>query len=233
MNLKNRWLVFLSPERSIVRYVVGTAALTVVIQVIYDQITTEGELIGAYILAAALFVAVLLLFWLDASRTKKETTIDVDVEPINPHKGIIILVSPGNLYVPWQIIEHHQSALTHIWLLSTLASMSTANELLSKIKNQWPRIRVHSLEETIVDADNIERTWEMVEKIYSVWAPDLGLQPCDVVSDITGGTKMMTAGMTLACASPERNMEYVYTPRELKDGTVKEHAPRVLVKIST
>ncbi len=233
MNQKKKWLHFLSPEHSIVRYVVGTAVLTAGIQVVYDQFKDSLGLIGVYTLLAGLTLIAALLFWFDAARARKEADIDVDVEPIEPHTAVIILISPGNNEIPTQILEHHQTTLTHVWLLSTTASTSTAIQMAEMIKTRWPSIRVHPIGETIVDSNNIESTWEMVERIYTRWAPNLGLQSDHVIADITGGTKLMTAGMTLACVSPERNMEYVFTPRELKDGSPKEHAPRVLVKIST
>jgi hypothetical protein len=210
---------FLSPDRSIIRYVVGTAALTVAIQFLYDLSKETFALSGATALAAVLIALVLLMFWWDVRRAQQGSEIVPKMKPIDPHRGLILLVSPGNLEVPLKAIEHHQERLEHCWLLASNVSLSTADELVRIVHQRWPQVEIVNDKNRLVDPEDLESTWQRVREIYTKLGPEVNLSAGDIIADITGGTKPMTAGMAFACLDPDRDMEYMYVPRNPEDGT--------------
>ena len=59
--------------------------------------------------------------------------------------------------------------------------------------------RCQVLVRTVRDAFDVQDTYELVRHIYTQEAPTQGLSPAQVIADFTGGTRMMSAGMVLAC----------------------------------
>jgi hypothetical protein len=51
---------------------------------------------------------------------------------------------------------------------------------------------------------------ELVDSIYRDATDEMGLAEQSIVADYTGGTKSMTAGMVLACLSPNRRLQYIW-----------------------
>jgi hypothetical protein len=49
-----------------------------------------------------------------------------------------------------------------------------------------------------------------VDSIYRDATDEMGLAEQSIVADYTGGTKSMTAGMVLACVSPNRRLQYIW-----------------------
>lgn len=209
---------FLSPDRSIIRYVVGTAALTVTIQFLYDISKEWLGVPGAIGLVFALIVIVLTMFWWDIRRARKRSEFVPEKKPIDPRKGLIILVSPSNMHVPLSGIEHHQKKLSHCWLLASKESQPTADDLVKIIHQRWPQVKIADVKNMEVNAHDVESTWKRVREIFTSLGPQNNLTERDIIADITGGNKLMTAGMALACMAPNRDMEYMYVPRNPVDG---------------
>jgi hypothetical protein len=231
-------LDFFSPERSMIRFIIGTAALTVAIQIVYDLVKERSGLIGGIGLALLLILAMLSMLWLDA-RLITRRALKPEEHPITPHKGLILMISPHNTFVPLESIRHHQQALEQCWLIASQgegedskASQDTAEELAKIIHEKWPGVQVHFGSDYQVDPDNIESTWQMVTKIFDRLAGERSLGEKDVVADITGGLKPMTAGMALACSHPERAMQYMKSERG-EHGDPLRNTPLMAVQIST
>jgi len=55
--------------------------------------------------------------------------------------------------------------------------------------------------------------YEIVDRIFRKDAP---YRPSHVIADVTGGTKLMTIGIALACLAPGRKMEYMSGDRDWK-----------------
>lgn len=60
----------------------------------------------------------------------------------------------------------------------------------------------------VSDPASIAETFTLVDWLYAQRVPASGLSEAEVVADITGATKPMTAGMVLACGS-RRPMQYL------------------------
>jgi hypothetical protein len=234
----NRTLGFLSPERSVARYIIGTAALTVAIQIAYDLAKIPFGILGGLALAGLLILVVVLILLLDARLARQRLVGPVANKPAAPHKGLIVLVSPGNLDVPLQSVQHHAQVLQHCWLIAShgggqdcLASQRTAAELAEQIRLRWPQVQVHHGSDYQADPDDVVSAWKLVDQVYAA-ASQLDLAATDILADITGGLKPMTAGMALACLAPERDMQYMKTVRD-ENGEPQRGAPLIAVQIST
>ncbi len=59
------------------------------------------------------------------------------------------------------------------------------------------------------DANDPNQIRKIVEAIYQDAKENYDLYDSDIIADYTGGTKSMTAGLVLACASPDRRLQYV------------------------
>jgi hypothetical protein len=219
---------FLSPEHSIIRYVVGTAALTVAIQFVYDQLTLGFGAAGAGALIAALLILALLMFWWDYRRRHIQKSTP-RFQPIQPRQGLVILVSSGNEEVPLKLVEHHAVALSQVWLISSKESLMTADRLVEAIHERWPGVVVHPTADYVVDAESPRSAWDVVKRIFD----ESELASANLVVDITGGTKLMSIGASLACSEPGRDMEYLVTPRRPQDGDVDTGAVGIPIQIST
>lgn len=225
---------FFTPEGSLIRYIVGTAALTVLIQAVYDLAKEKYSHRGVWGTATILILLIISAVVIETLQKRLlARKMRPQEQPITPHKGLILLVSPGNTEVPRIAIEHHQGTLLHCWLIPSEQSLSTADELVKEIHQRWPEVRVHDVQRNLVDPEAVESTWRVVERIYAVDGPEVGLAEADIVADITGGLKPMTAGVALACASPHRNMQYVKTVKRDEHGKPIAGAPRVAVLITT
>jgi hypothetical protein len=72
----------------------------------------------------------------------------------------------------------------------------------------------------------------VVVRIFDLEAVIAGLQPHEIVADISGGTKAMTAGLTLACLARDRDMQFMKRPRDTS-GHEKLKTPAEPVRIDT
>jgi hypothetical protein len=64
----------------------------------------------------------------------------------------------------------------------------------------------------------------LVDAIYTEAMEVHGLKEEEVVADYTGGTKSMTSGMVLACASPRRPLHFMKPRQYAKDGRADSEA---------
>lgn len=106
-----------------------------------------------------------------------------------------------------QAIEYHRTTLQHVWLITTPEMLDPAHEL-------HRFLREHSLEAHIVElkqAYNAKECYELVREIIETEAPATGLTRADIIADMTGGAKPMTAGMVLSCNDRGVALEHVPT----------------------
>lgn len=130
--------------------------------------------------------------------------------PPAPARGLIVLVSPRRPrerledMASYQALNYHRQ-ITHCWLIATSGesgSLGTAHELAG----YFPQVQTTIWQ--VLDPTHADETFALVDRIYTTDIHDSGLAEADVIADITGGTKPMTAGMVLACGS-HRPMQYM------------------------
>lgn len=163
---------------------------------------------------------------------------------------------PGIKSAAESAIEHHWlkglGNLKTCWLIySGKESEKTARQIVQKFtahpKSQDPtffdfdyvdpddsaktlKIKLKTLPEKDVDDPNA--TFMLINSIYEEAAKE-GIEVADIIADYTGGTKSMTAGLILACAQPERRLQFMcpgkYTDEGRADTTVDSVATEVKV----
>lgn len=229
-------MLFLDPNRSAGLFIVGTAALTVVITVFYDTVKEWFGLVGAWVLAVALLVlAVIVIGILSVRKTAAGKVIVTEGLQPEPRVGVILLVSPGEARKTTapRAIEYHlkeKGSLRVCWLIATTGSLDTARELAMMY---GPRLeKLLWGKDYLVDPDRVEDTYNVVTRIFEREAPGHGLSAEGIIADITGGLKPMTAGVALACLAHNRDMQYMMAKRT-PDGRPDRDVPTEPVKIDT
>ena len=202
------------PNRSVPLFIIGTAALTLVLQALYDWANDPAQWQGGYWLALVGLVVATAALVISARREPVPGRVNLAPEqkPV-PHTGLILLAGPNETSAP-AAIEYHQPRLRHCWVIATASSRHTALALEEKYETE--ELRIHQGTPYVVDEDKIHETYEIVMHILTREAPDYGVAAGDMIADITGGLKLMTAGMTMACLARGCDMQYM---KSLRDGS--------------
>lgn len=231
MRLKDRLLAFFDPTRSIPFFIIGTATLSLGLQALYDFANNPWQFQGGYVLAiVAGFIAVTLLV---ISVLQRKVTGWVGIkEEYKPDKcaGLILLLGPSEAAAPIAL-DYHLPRLKHCWMITTTASLKTAALLAERYRAR--NVTVYWGEPNyVVDPDQLQSTYDLVIRIIEVEAVQAGLKPHEMIADITGGMKPMSAGMALACLARNRNMQYIKSLRDAA-GQPMEGVPAEPIRIDT
>jgi len=226
-----RLLDFFDPSRSIPLFIIGTAALTLVLQALYDFANDPTQIQGGFLLAiGSLLVAVIIIVLTWRRRQSLGRIVILDKLKPQKRKGLILLAGPTEASAPASI-EYHLPTISHCWIIATDESIGTAAKLAEKYAEKVPNIYYGS-PNYIVNPDLIQHTYDMVVRILEVEAFQNNLSPNNIIADITGGTKPMTTGMGLACLARDFDMEYMKAPRD-SSGHVIKGAKAEPIKIDT
>lgn len=120
-------------------------------------------------------------------------------------EGLIVMVTPAP--TAKKALEYHLPVLKHLWLITTPEMRNAANELRSHIERHGGHGHMLDLNQEY-DAN---QCYALVRSVYEHGAFEAGLASSDVIADMTGGTKPMTAGMVLACIDMNAALEHVPT----------------------
>ncbi|MBN2001736.1 MAG: hypothetical protein JXA21_00150 [Anaerolineae bacterium] len=99
--------------------------------------------------------------------------------------------------------------LRHCWLIASggeRGSQPQAHAIQARYQSPALTIEV----EVVYDAFGIQETYQLVSHLYRQKIAKAGLRTQDVIADLTGSTKPMSAGMMLACAQIGAPMQYMY-----------------------
>ncbi|MEZ4518738.1 MAG: hypothetical protein R3C44_18625 [Chloroflexota bacterium] len=231
-----------TPGRLPVLFVLGIIVLSLFSAAIYDLakewLTTP---IAILLLSIGLLIFLLIVnqAWVRFVRPKLESTPE-----IKPRPGLLVLVSQGRFsespalgavryHYKGEKNEREMPTLKHCWLVTSPREPEkeddplkdpplgepylTAWENTLKLQgflqqNGGVQVVVHIVE---VDPNDAEDVYEKVTAAMKQ-AERLGLSDRQIVADITGGTKVMTAGMTLAAVAAGGAVEYMVA-RELNE----------------
>ena len=202
--LRGRILAFFDPSRSIPLFIVGTAALTLVLQAFYDFANDPKTWQGGYWLALGdlgLVVVILVATWFRRPVTG-QVYIREEEKPA-PHRGLILLVSPNPTAAATASIESHLPVLQHCWLIASAESMVMAQKLADDFRGRVPHF-YFGTPRYQVEPEQIQSTYAIVQTIVED-ARKVLLTETDLIADITGGQKPMTVGLALACSA--RNIQ--------------------------
>ena len=143
----------------------------------------------------------------------------------------------SNLLTQIKAIEYHLDggSLKEVWLISTPSikalnikgSQTTAIIFDTYLKFKYGnQLEIHSQDfcdqKLSVEDGNYEKLYEIVDYIFkkSDYKDEV------IVADVTGGTKMMSVALAMACIPPKRKMQYMDSQRDwegnpLKTGEIK------------
>lgn len=208
--MKDKLRDFFDPNRSLPLFILGTAALTLVLSAMYDFANKPGQWQGGYGLAIGAAIIALVVLVVSSQRTAVSGRVNLrEEQKPTRRKGLILLASPQTSSAP-AAIEYHLPTLQHCWVLASSASRATA--LALEQSYETGQLRVHQGSAFTVDEDQIQSTYDKVIQIIDE-AGRYGLTLNDLIADITGGVKPMTAGMTLACLARRCDIQYMKTLR--------------------
>ena len=119
----------------------------------------------------------------------------------------------SNLIPQIKAVEYHigKGKLRDVWLIATESSHSSAVLLQKYLRFQYgdQRFDIHYNSSTLQDWD-YGRLWQLGEQIFR----EAGYQSEVLIADITGGTKMMSVALAIACIPPKRRMQYMDSQRD-------------------
>lgn len=125
----------------------------------------------------------------------------------------------SNLCPQIKAVEYHvhKGSLRDVWLISsesydTVKGSEIASAILAKyLRFQYgqQRLDVHSKNLSVKDYDYASLC-QLGEKIFR----EAGYKNEVLVADITGGTKMMSVALAMACIPPGRRMQYMDSQRD-------------------
>lgn len=122
-----------------------------------------------------------------------------------PRKGLIWMVTPAPTVR--KAVEYHKAELRHVWLITTPEMTEHTQELGRYLEDH----AINAHEKKLERAYDAKSCYDVVRHIFEVDALEVGLSQADLIADMTGGTKPMTAGMVLACNDLNAALEHVPT----------------------
>ena len=119
----------------------------------------------------------------------------------------------SNLVPQIKAVKYHleQGKLRDIWLITTEDSQ-TAAAILEKYlyyQHGQSRFDIHRNHRVIQNWE-YNSLWQLGEQIFR----EAGYRDDVLIADITGGTKMMSVALAMACVPPKRCMQYMDSQRD-------------------
>lgn len=124
----------------------------------------------------------------------------------------------SNLLPQIKSVEYHlqEGKLRDVWLISSKSyDFVKGSEITAQILSQYlifeygQRLEVHAQGYCVEDW-NYKKLWQIADNIFH----ESDYKDEAIVADITGGTKMMSVALAMACALPKRRMQYMDTKRD-------------------
>lgn len=184
------------------------------------------EILSFTIAFISVLVSVGSVYFALRSRNKA-TKMNVN-EELKPAKkiGLILLVGPSKGSAP-AAINYHIPDLKVCWLIGTTESLNTIQSLIQA----YPQVSFIWGEKYLVNPDEIASTFQIVSNILTKEILAHGMNLNEIIGDITGGLKPMSAGVSLACSNSRCNMQYMKAPRD-ENGYIIRGAEPDPVKIN-
>ncbi len=124
----------------------------------------------------------------------------------------------SNLLPQIKAVEYHleKGNLRDVWLINSksydkVKGSEITAQILSKylIQQYGQRLEIHS-QDFCVEDWNYHKLWNLADKIFR----ESDYKDEAIVADITGGTKMMSMALAMACIPPKRRMQYMDAQRD-------------------
>lgn len=183
--------------------VVLAMILNMISEVLADLWGVTGVAVAVFGMLVLIFLIV-YAYYIFSERKYLEPTKIISKENPSKRKGLIVLVS--NEPTLLSAIRYHEGELKCCWLIVTQQAKDRG--FLNDVRRQVPP-EIHFEERGLQDEYDAKECYAIVRGVYQDDVARFGLEPKDVIADITGGTKPMTMGMALACIEGEYPVEHV------------------------
>jgi hypothetical protein len=201
-------------------FALGLLVVGLLSNLVYDLLTAwPASWPSAWLplaVAGALTALAYLLYQRDV-RDGRSLRVEVDESLLAPRSpGLIWLLGPGSFEHLVDALRHHQQeeAQQHCWLVmqrNSPAVEAAFLELSQHLLVEQLPVRLHRI---YIDHLETQDAYQAVRTVWEREAPEELLRPDQVIADITGGTKPLTAGMVLAAVATGNALEYVETDRD-------------------
>jgi len=148
-----------------------------------------------------------------------DRVIETPTEQLNDTDFSAINLAESNLRPQIEAIKYHmqKGSLRDVWLIASKShgnvkgSEGAAAILEKYLKRTYgERLNVHCGAELSVHPYDYGQLWAVAEKIFR----NSGYKDDVLLADITGGTKMMSVALAMACIPPGRRMQYIDSARD-------------------
>jgi hypothetical protein len=219
-------------------FVLGLMVVGVLSNLVYGLLTawTETWPIAWLPLVATVGLTVLAyaLYQQDA-RQARSLEVAVDESRLAPRlPGLIWLLGPGSFEHLVRALSHHhtEGQEQHCWLVMQRGVPAVEQTFLhvsqALIDANLP-VRLHRI---YIAKPETQDVYQAVRTVWEREAVEENLHPAQVIADITGGTKPMTAGMVLAAVATGNPLEYVETDRDAEGQPIHGTVRVVLADLS-
>jgi hypothetical protein len=106
--------------------------------------------------------------------------------------------------------ELHRKHLRHCWLIASPDSAACLELIKQACRKYFPDVRLH--EKPVTDVyEKIDDVFETTHGIFRdcEQETDGELRRGDIIVDVTGGTKIMSIAVAMACLDADRQLEYI------------------------
>lgn len=214
-------------------FALGLLVVSLLADLAYDLLTALAVAWGPVIAILLLTGLAYVLYRQDRRRWRAVRAVVDESRLAPPHPGLIWLLGPGRLDHLLFALEHHRQGggATHCWLVMQNAEpvREAFNHLSQQLLEQGATTRLHPV---YVQQLDVQAAYQAVRSIFEREAGEAGLQPDQVIADVTGATKPMTSGMVLAAITTGSALEYVESDRDAEGRYIPDTQRVVLVDTS-
>jgi hypothetical protein len=107
--------------------------------------------------------------------------------------------------------EHHRGSLEDCWLIASEDSRPYFEPLKSAFRKFFPDVLLHA-PVTVKDVyAKIDDVYQKTHMVFDRCEADTDgrIKPRDIITDVTGGTKIMSIAVAMACLDAERHLQYI------------------------
>jgi len=232
------WEVFLGgPSSELVgAFVLGMLVVAILGDLLYDLLTGQPFTVWTIVApVVAMAVGTGGAYWLYRRASGRSRSVGVIFDESRlapPHAGLIWLFGPGGYEHLLFALQHHSSGCgaAHCWLV--MQDIAPVQEAYSRFTADVAALGLSVLSHPIYIRElDAQAAYRAVHKILTREVQEEDLQPTDVVTDITGGLKPLTAGVVLAAMALDASLEYVETDRDVDGNPIPDTEHVVLLDL--
>lgn len=215
-------------------FALGLLVVGVLGNATYDLLTAPAEslpVIWRPLLAAGILTGLAYVLFRRDRQRGPGIKVEVDESRLAPpHAGLIWLLGPGSFDHLLFALQHHcqGGGGAHCWLV--MQDVKPVREAFGQLSQRLSEGGVPTrLHPVYIPRLDVEAAYGAVRSILEREAIEEGLGSGDVIADITGGIKPLTAGMLLAALTTGCSVEYVESERDAQGQPLPDTLRVVLV----